>query len=156
MRIGNYEQIFYPSRPLGEWQAEAVNKVIVNRLKKRLDNAKGRWVEELLHVLWTYRTTPRRSTGETPYLMTYGAEAVIPLETSFPTLKTNSLCPSSNNELLEKSLDFIEERRERAMVQLAYYQHKLRQGYDAKVKLRPLVLGDLMLRKVMGTAKNPA
>ena len=88
--------------------------------------------------------------------MTYGAEAIIPLETGFPTLKTSSFYPSSNNELLEKSLDLIEERRERAMVQLAYYQHKLKQGYDAKVKLRPLVPGDLVLRKVLGTAKNPA
>ena len=56
----------------------AVNKVIMNGLKKRLDDVKGRWVEELLHVL-CYRTTPHRSTGETPFLMTYGAEAVIPL-----------------------------------------------------------------------------
>ena len=58
--------------------------------------------------------------------------------------------------MLEKSLDFIEERRESAMVQLAYYQHKLKQGYDANVKLRPLVPGDLVLRKVLGTVKNPA
>ena len=42
------------------------------------------------------------------------------------------------------------------MVQLAYYQHKLKKGYDAKVKLRPLVPSDLVLRKVLGTAKNPA
>ena len=41
------------------------------------------------------------------------------------------------------------------MVQLAYYQHKLEQGYDANVRLRPLVLGDLVLRKVLGIAKNP-
>ena len=41
------------------------------------------------------------------------------------------------------------------MVQLAYYQHKLKQGYDAKVKPRPLVPGDLLLRKVLGNAKNP-
>ena len=41
------------------------------------------------------------------------------------------------------------------MVQLAYYQHKLKQGYDADMKLRPLALGDLVLRKVLGTAKNP-
>ena len=53
--------------------------------------------------------------------MTYGAEAVIPLETDFPTLRTSSFNPSSNNELLEKSLDFIEERKESAKVQLAYY-----------------------------------
>ena len=42
------------------------------------------------------------------------------------------------------------------MVQLAYYQHKFKQGYDANVKLRPLMLGDLVLRKVLGTAKNLA
>ena len=58
--------------------------------------------------------------------MTYGAETIIPLETGFLTLKTSSFSPSSNNELPEKSLDFIEERRESARVQLAYYQHKLK------------------------------
>ena len=57
--------------------------------------------------------------------------------------------------MLEKSLDLVEERKESAMVQLAYYQHKLKQGYDPKVKLRPLEPGDLVLRKVLGTAKNP-
>ena len=88
--------------------------------------------------------------------MIYRAEAVIPLETSFPMLRTSSFNPSDNNGLLEKSLDFIEEMRENAMVQLAYYQHKLMQGYDANVKLRPLAPGDLVLRKVLGTAKNPA
>ena len=145
-----------PAYPQANGQAEAVNKVIVNRLKKILDDAKGRWVEELPHVLWTYRTIPHKSTGETPFSMTYGAEAVIPLEAGFPTLKTSSFCPSSNDELLGKSLDLIEDRREKAMVQLAYYQQKLKRGYDAKVKLRPLGPGDLVLRKVLGNAKNPA
>ena len=98
----------------------------MSRLKKRLDSAKGKWVEELPHVLWTYQTTPCRSTGETPFSMTYGAKVMIPLETGFPMLRTSSFTPSSNNELLENSLDLIEERRENAMVQLAYYQHKLK------------------------------
>ena len=51
-----------PAYPQRNGQVEAVNKVIVNRLKKKLDVAEGKWVEELPHVLWTYRTTPRRST----------------------------------------------------------------------------------------------
>ena len=42
------------------------------------------------------------------------------------------------------------------MVQLAYYQHKLKQGYDTNVKLRLLALGDLVLRKVLGTTRNPS
>ena len=65
-------------------------------------------MEELPYVQWAYRTTPRRSTGETPFSMTYGVEAVIPLETGFLMLRTNSFNPSNKNELLEKSLDFIE------------------------------------------------
>ena len=88
--------------------------------------------------------------------MTYGAEAVIPLETGFPTLRTSTFTSDGNDELLEKGLDLIEERRENAMVQLAYYQHKLKQGYDTNVKLRPLALRDLVLRKVLGTTKTPA
>ena len=88
--------------------------------------------------------------------MTYGAEVVIPLETGFPTLRTSTFTSDNNDGLLEKSLDLIEERRENAMVQLAYYQHKLKQGYDTNVKLRSLVVGDLVLRKVLGTTKNPA
>ena len=95
------------------------------------------------------------STGETPLSMTYDAVAVISLENDFPTLRTSSFNLGNNSELLEKSLDFIEERRENAMVQLAYYQHKFKQGYDANVKLRLLAPGDLVLRNVLGTTKNP-
>ena len=102
-----------------------------------------------------YRTMPRRSTGETPFSMTYRAKTVIPLETSFPTSKTSSFNLRDNDEQLTKSLDLIEEKRENEIVQLAYYQQKLKQGYDANVKLRPLTPGNLMLRKVVGAAKNP-
>ena len=119
--LGIANRYLTPTYPQGNRQAEAVKKFIVNGLKKRLDDAKGRWVEELPHVLWTFRTTPRRSTRKTPFAMTYGAKAVIPLEANFPTLRTNSFTPSSNDELLGKSLDLIEERREKAMIQLAYY-----------------------------------
>ena len=143
-----------PAYPQSNGQVKTVNKVIVNGLKKRLNDAKRKWIEELSHVLWTYRTTPCRSTRETHFSLTYGVEAIILLEIGFPTLRTSSFNSSSNNELLEKRLDLIEERRENAMIQLAYYQHKLKQGYDANVKLRSLVLGDLVLRKVLGTAKN--
>ena len=92
--------------------------------------------------------------GETPFSMTYGSKAVIPLEIGFPTLRTSLFTPNSNDNLLERSLDLIEKRRENAMVQLSYYQQKLKQRYDSR--LRPLAPRDLVLRKVVGTTKNPA
>ena len=88
----------------------------MNGPNKRLDEAKGKWVEELPYVLWTYRTMPQRSTGETPFSMTYGAEAVIPLETGFPTLRTSAFTPGGNDGLLERSLDLIKEQRKNAIV----------------------------------------
>ena len=115
-----------PAYPQGNGQAEAINKIILSGLKKRLDDAKGKWVEELPHVLWTYRTTLRRFTRETPFSMTYGAEVVIPLETGFPMTRTSSFNPKDNDKQLKRNLDLIEEKRENAMVQLAYYQQKLK------------------------------
>ena len=108
----------YSTHAYLQWneEAKAVNKVIVSGLKKRLNDAKGKWVEELPHVLWTYRTMLRRSTGETPFSMTYGAEAVIPLEIGFLTLRTSSFNLRDNDEQLTKNLDLIEEKRENAMV----------------------------------------
>ena len=58
--------------------------------------------------------------------MTYGAEAVILLENDFPIMRSSTFTSDGNNELLKKNLDLIEEWREDARVQLAYYQHKLK------------------------------
>ena len=79
-------------------------------LKKRLDDAKGKWVDKLPRVLWTYHTTPRRSTGETPFSMSYGSEAIIPLESGFPTLRTDQFYVEESHNLLLHSLDLVEKR----------------------------------------------
>ena len=87
--------------------------------------------------------------------MKYGAEAVIPLENGFPTMRTSTFTSDGNDKLPKRSLNLVEEWRENAMMQLAYYQHKIKQGYDMNVKLRPLAPGDLVLRKVLGNTKTP-
>ena len=66
--------------PQANGQVEVTNRTLLSALKKRLDDAKGNWSEELPSVLWAYRTTIRGPTGETPFSLTYGTEAVIPVE----------------------------------------------------------------------------
>ena len=110
-----------PAYPQGNGQAEAINKVIISGLKKRLDEAKRKWVDELPHVLWTYCTIPRRSTRDALFLMNYGSEVVIPLEIGFPTLRTSQFSVEENNHLLSTNLDLVDERREVAMVKMAHY-----------------------------------
>ena len=113
-------------------------------------------MDELPYVLWTYCTTPQRSTEETPFSMTYGSKAIIPFEAGFPTLKTDQFQVDKNDLLHAMSLELIDERREVAMVKMAHYQQKLRQGYDKRVKARPLEYANMVLRKVVGTMKNPS
>ncbi|XP_038693764.1 uncharacterized protein LOC119991491 [Tripterygium wilfordii] len=144
-----------PAYPQGNGQAEASNKIVLDGLKKRLDSAKGRWVEELPSVLWTQRTTPRRSTGQTPFSLAYGMEAVIPLEIGLPSIRTLALERGENDNALAVSLDLLEEKREQAALKLASYQHELAKVHDRKVRARNFHPGDLVLRKVLGSTKNP-
>ncbi|PKA56307.1 hypothetical protein AXF42_Ash011237 [Apostasia shenzhenica] len=61
-------------------QAVAANKNILNILKKRLDDAKARWPEELQGALWAYNTAPSEVTQESPFSLSFGMDAVIPIE----------------------------------------------------------------------------
>ena len=141
--------------PQGNGQAEASNKVIVAGLKRRLEAAKGRWADELLSVLWAFRTTPRRSTGTTPYSLAFGTEAIIPLEVNFPTHAAAQFHNGQNDAALEAELDFVDERREVALIHLANYQNILSRHRRKIMSPRELNIGDLVLRKAMGTAVNP-
>ena len=102
-------------------QAKSTNKTIVNGLKKRLDGAEGRWAEELPNVLWAYRTTPKRSTGETPFSFAYEAKVVIPAEVNLCSAQVARFDPTQNNELIVECLDWLEECREAAIIRLAKY-----------------------------------
>ncbi|RVW35592.1 hypothetical protein CK203_112561 [Vitis vinifera] len=79
-----------PPYPQSNGQAEATNKTLVTALKKRLEQAKGKWVEELPCVLWAYRTTPGRPTGNTPFALAYGMDAIIPTEIGLPIIRTDA------------------------------------------------------------------
>lgn len=125
-------------------------------IKKRLEDAKGRWVEELLSVLWTYQTTPRRSTRETPFALDYGMEVVIPLEIGLPTLRTELAENSSNDAVILRDLDLAEEKREQASIRMASYQNQIARAYNKNVKPRSFSPRNLVLRRVLGSAKDPA
>ena len=122
-----YSTLGYPQ---SNGQAEATNKTIVNELKKRLDSVKGRWAKELPNVLWAYRTTPKRSTGETLFSLTYGAEAMILAEVNLCSARVVGFDPAQNNGLMAKRLNWLEECRESATIWLAEYQQKLARRYN--------------------------
>ncbi|KAK2999310.1 hypothetical protein RJ639_022829 [Escallonia herrerae] len=77
----------YVAHPPSNGQTENMNCSILQGLKKKLDKAKGAWVDELPKVLWVYRTSPHSVTGETHFLLCYGTEAMLPVEIGVPTIR---------------------------------------------------------------------
>ncbi|CAL9025533.1 unnamed protein product [Prunus brigantina] len=143
-----------PRYPQGNGQAEASNKVILDCLKKRLEGIEGKWVDELPGVLWAYRTTKRRSTGETPFSLSYGIEAIIPPHVTVPSIGIEVGSIKQNSDQMRLNLDLLEGEREKAIVQVASYQQRLKSYYDKRAKIRQFQHGDLVLRKAFITAQR--
>ena len=114
-----------PRFPQSNGQAKSSNKTIIATLKKRLEQAKGRWAEKIPRVLWSFRTTTRTSTRETPFSLAYGTEAVIPVETGIPTSIYEWATNEQNWQELNHEQDTIDERREKALVRIAAYQQSV-------------------------------
>ncbi|XP_028065914.1 uncharacterized protein LOC114268880 [Camellia sinensis] len=97
----------------------------------------------------------RRSTGDTPYPLTYGLEAVIPLEVGLSTLRSELFESTSNKEAIAQALDMAKGRREAALIRLVANQQQLIKSFNQKVFPRQFTLGELVLRKVMDHKRVP-
>jgi len=114
------------------------------------------WPEELPSVLWAYRTTARTPTGETPFNLIYGTEAVIPVEVGLTSLRREFFDEQTNDSQLKENLDSLDEIRDQAAERMAKYQQKIAEYYNQRVKLRRFNIGDLVLRKVTPATKDLA
>ncbi|CAL9003330.1 unnamed protein product [Prunus brigantina] len=144
-----------PAHPQSNGQVEAVNKIIKRTLKTKLDKAKGCWPELLPEVLWSYRTTFRTSTGETPFSLSFGTEAVAPVEIGQPTYRTSTYEAEANDEQLALNLDFIEELRNQSNMRNVAYKQRIAKYYDSRVKPRAFKVGDWVMRKYSVEGASP-
>ncbi|VFQ98118.1 unnamed protein product [Cuscuta campestris] len=140
----SYASVGYPQT---NGQVENANRTIVDGLKRKLEACGGEWAEELPYILWTYRTTPRRATGETPFASCYGFEARAPAEISIATHREEIFDPERNEEALAAELHLVHERREAAFIRADNYRRKVKSYLDGRVRARGFVEGDWVLRK---------
>ena len=139
-----FSSVYFPQ---ANGQVEVSNRTLLDGLKKRLETTAGNWPNILPNVLWSYRTTPRRATGETPFCMTYGAEAVIPTELTEATPRIAYFQEGDNSRKLDANLDILDEVREAAALRSFSYQRQASAYHQKKVKSRTFRVGDLVLRK---------
>ena len=91
-------------------------------IKVWLEEAKGAWLKELPNVLWAYKTTVRTLTGEMPFRLTYGTEAVIPIKVGVISMRREAFNEDSNNDQLRVNLDYLDEVRDEASRKMMKYR----------------------------------
>nr|GEX80451.1 reverse transcriptase domain-containing protein [Tanacetum cinerariifolium] len=125
---------------------ERANRSLGEGIKARLGEGNKNWVEELPHVLWAHRTMIKSSHDDKPFSLTYGTEAVIPVEIIMPTYRTAAVDVVNNDKELRLNLDLLEERRERAAICEARTKSKMIKYYNARVRGVAFKPGDFVYR----------
>ncbi|GKA83305.1 reverse transcriptase domain-containing protein [Tanacetum coccineum] len=125
---------------------ERANKSLGEGIKARLEKRSKDWMEEVSHVLWVHRTMIKSSNEDTPFLLTYRTEAVLPAEIGMPTLRTIEIDMVQNDEALKLNLHLLEEKREQAAIREARSKAKMEKYYNSKVHCISFKPGDLVYR----------
>ncbi|XP_024190564.1 uncharacterized protein LOC112194575 [Rosa chinensis] len=107
--------------------------------------------EKVKNFLWKNiycRTTATEATGETPFCMAFGSEAVLPIETQIQSPRIEYFDAGTNQEGLQLDADLLEERRDVAHMHNLANKRRIARYYDAKVQSRTLKLGDWVMKQV--------
>ena len=126
-----------PYYPQSNGQAETTNKTLLTALKKRLEWVKGKWVDELLEALWTYRTTFRQLIRATLFNLAYRMEVVIPIDIGMSITKTTMQGQRNDNEELERQLDWVDEVWGNTAIRMASYHQRAIAHYNKMAWLGP-------------------
>ena len=123
-------------------------------LQKRLDNAKGRWPEELVEVLWAYRCTPQSATNEFPFSLVYGVDTMIPVEIGEPSLRRELYDSTQNHQNMTTHLDLLPELREKAQIRNLVAKQRAAKKYNVNLCPRSFAKGDLVWRMASSARKK--
>ena len=69
--------------------------------------------------------TTRVPIGETPFRLTFGTEAVIPVEVGLTSLRFKTYEDQKNQQELNSNLDLIDEVKEEAMKRIAKHKEAM-------------------------------
>jgi transposase InsO family protein len=127
----------FVAHPRSNGQVERANVELLRGLKTRtfdrLHKCGKRWIDELPAVLWSIRTTPNRATGQTPFSLVYGAEAVLPTELIYGSPRVLAYDELEQEQLWQDDVVLLEEDHLQAVVRAARYQQALRCYHSYKV-----------------------
>ena len=89
------------------------------------------------------------------FALEFGTEIVAPVEVGLKSPRIEFTDPELNDESLHLNLDILEEKREQALRRVEDYQRKTARYYDQKVRPNNFKPGDLVLKNLLPTRKDP-
>jgi hypothetical protein len=107
---------------------------------------KGKWLDELVKVVWNHNTVVSRSTGFTPFKILFGDEAINLEEAKTGSIRTLAL--AEDEDTCKVSKDSIEGVRLQEIDHINKYQAETTKWRDRKVRLKNIKPGHLVLRKI--------
>jgi hypothetical protein len=129
--------------------------MVLDALKKRLHDAAntkgGKWIKELPNALWGLRTQPSKPTGQSPYFLVYGSEAILPAKVMWDLSAVEQYDEGISEDSRRVDIDGLEEACCAALIQSDRYLEGIRCYHDRNVKERSFNVGDLVLRRIKNT-----
>jgi hypothetical protein len=129
--------------------------MVLDALKKRLHDAAntkgGKWIKELPNALWGLRTQPSKLTGQSPYFLVYGSEAILPADVMWDSPAVEQYVEGISEDSIRVDIDGLEEARCATIVESARYLEGIRHYHDHNVKEHSFNVGDLVLRCIQNT-----
>jgi hypothetical protein len=91
-RIGTKIHFASVRHPESNGLVERANGIIMTGIMKLIfHQPRGKWLDELIKVVWSHNTTMSRSTGFTPFKLLSGDEAITPEEAKTGSISTTAL-----------------------------------------------------------------
>jgi hypothetical protein len=138
-------------------QVEAANKIIIGLIKKHIAQKPRNWNKTLDQVLWACRNSPKESTNTTPFRLTYGHDAVLPVEIHLQSVRIQRQEEIPRDHYWDMMLDELvdlDEERIKALEMLTRQKERVARAYNKKVKSKTFSVGNLVWKVILPMDKK--
>eukprot|EP00253_Pinus_taeda_P029470 PITA_29470 len=140
-----HSTLYYPQ---GNGLEKSSNKSLVRIIKKLLEDNKKNWDSKLKFSLRADKVTDKKSIGNSPFKLVYGADVVFPIQLILPVENFLQEEQDEENDIARRMSNLVElhQIKEQLVEELRIHQKKINETFDRKAKRDNFQVGDWVLK----------